>query len=526
MEILIDTILLDLDEDEESLPLKVMKVLSLERPVPVRIIRKSLDARNKKHIHYRYRVIAAIDDRDSERLLGLPGVSPAARDTEPVRVPAALKGARIAVIGSGPAGIFCAMRLIEHGAEVHVFERGKPVEDRIRDIHALENHGVLNRESNVLFGEGGAGTYSDGKLTARTKRPEAQWVFSRLVDMGAPASILYDARPHLGTDMLAAIIRNIRACICSRGSSIHYSERMDDLIIQGDAVKGFVTSLGREHRYDHVFLAPGHSARDTYDMLRARNVALSAKPFAVGARVEHPREMIDSIQYGASKFRDMLPAAEYALTYKNTSTGKGTYTFCMCPGGRIINSSSEPGGSCVNGMSNSRRDTPFSNAAIVVTVGPADWGPGPLDGILFQRKIEEAAFLCSGNSAYAPAQRITSFMKNKIDRALPPSSYRPGIVPASLRDYIPEQIAEELLLGLRAFDKRMKGFITEEGVLVGAETRTSSPVRIVRDKSFQSVSHRGLFPIGEGSGYSGGIISSAVDGIRAADTACALLNKQ
>ena len=261
-------------------------------------------------------------------------------------------------------------------------------------------------------------------------------------------------------------------------------------------------------------------------MLRARGVALSAKPFAAGVRVEHPREMIDSIQYGASKFRDMLPAAEYALTYKNTSTGKGTYTFCMCPGGRIINSSSEPGGSCVNGMSNSRRDMPFSNAAIVVTVGPADWGTGPLDGILFQRKIEEAAFHCSGNSAHAPAQRITSFMKNMLDRGLPASSYRPGIVPARLRDYIPEPIAEELLLGLRAFDKSMKGFITAEGVLVGAETRTSSPVRIIRDKSFQSVSHRGLFPIGEGSGYSGGIISSAVDGIRAADTACALLNKQ
>ena len=516
MDIIVDDIVLHPDEREETLGAVIADRLGMQRPPAWRILRKSLDSRKKRSIHYRYRLAVNVPDTDAPGLLGLPGVAPCLEGPAPAaaRCPA---GGSVAVIGSGPAGLFAALRLIDAGVRVTIFERGRTVDDRMKDIVSLESEGALNRESNVLFGEGGAGAYSDGKLTTRTSRPESAWFFRRMVDMGAPGSILYDAKPHVGTDMLSRILVAIRTYIASRGSSILFNHRVDDLMMSGNSVRGLVTSDGFEHAFDRIVLATGHSARDTYEMLDRCGVALAAKAFTAGVRVEHPRELIDTIQYGKPGFSRPLPAADYRLAFRDPVTGRGVYSFCMCPGGKIINSSSEPVRLCTNGMSYSARDLGFSNAALVVTVGVDDFGCAPLSGIALQRSIEEKAFISGGGGFRAPAQRVSSFIRGKSDAGLPQCSFRPGVSPARMDEFLPEWITGPLRAALPEFNRRMRGFITAEGILLGAETRTSSPVRVMRGDDFQSLSHRGLYPVGEGAGYAGGIVSSAVDGIRAAD---------
>ena len=516
MKLIIDNIVLRPDEDESSLEGTLARALGLEPPPDWSIVRKSLDSRNKRSIHYRYRIMVSVPDEKGQRLLGKDGIS---LFTEPA--PAAVKAvpspAHVAVVGTGPAGLFCALRLAEAGVSVTLFERGAQVEKRMHDIDGLEKDGVLDCESNVLFGEGGAGTYSDGKLTTRTSRPESRWFFARMVEMGAQQSILYEAKPHIGTDRLALVVKNIRRYLEGRGCSFRFAARVDGLVIREGCVLGLVSG-GDEFLCDRVVLATGHSARDTYAMLEKSGVALARKAFAMGARIEHPRETIDDIQYGRPAFRRALPAAEYLLACKDPDSGRGVYSFCMCPGGRVINSSSEQGRLCTNGMSFSARDLAWSNAALVVTVTPEDFGgAGPLAGIQLQRKIEEGAFRCGGGKFYAPAQKVTSFLTRTPDASLPESTFRPGVRACLADDYLPDWITGPLRFALKNFDRKMKGFITEHALLIGAETRTSSPVRVSRGEDFQSVSHRGLYPAGEGSGYTGGIVSSAVDGIRAAD---------
>ena len=501
------------DKGEEELRDAVKERLCGAEFSNLKMIKKSLDARDKGDIHYVCTV--TVEVRESDYKPGTAGVEPAVEEELP-EAPKAGRSAPVVVAGAGPAGLFCALRLIEAGLKVIVFERGRPVEERSIDIDKLESGGILNTESNVLFGEGGAGTYSDGKLTARTRRPESAWFFSRMIQFGAPPSIAYEAKPHIGTDVLSQIVKRIRTHIVDSGSEVHFNSRVDDILLNNGAVCGVRLSSGAEIEAESVVLAAGHSARDVYSMLKRLGVRLEKKGFAAGVRIEHPAELIRDIQYGRSAYRNILPPAEYSLTYRNEKSGRGVYSFCMCPGGRVINSSSENGMLCVNGMSFSDRAGEYSNSAIVVTVHPEDLGDDVLAGIELQREIETEAYNQGGGNYRAPAARVGSFLSGKFGAGLPENTYRPGTAETDMT-FLPQWMADELKKALPAFDRKMRGFISSEAVLIGAETRTSSPVRVERNEALESYTVSGLYPAGEGSGYAGGIVSSATDGIRAAD---------
>jgi uncharacterized protein len=525
MDLVIDNITLSPDQQVSNITAVLRSRFGIDGDFSFKILRKSLDARDSHGIVYRYRLMVSVTPEDAERLLEYRGVT----RYEEKRFPAPVHDCRdlkVLIVGSGPAGLFCALRLIDYGAEVQILERGKQMEERLRDIAAIERNGVLDEESNVLFGEGGAGAYSDGKLNTRIHRPEIEWVFNTLIRFGAPVSVLYDARPHLGSDGIRRVVKNIRRYILESGSGVRFNEKVVDFIVRNNAVTGVRTASGNEFFCPQVVLAAGHSARDIYELLDQKGVAIASKGFAVGLRAEHPREHIDAIQYGTSKFKGMLPPAHYSLIWNNSASKRGIYSFCMCPGGMVINSSSEKDGLCINGMSNMAQDSGFSNSAIVVTVQPEDLGPGPLAGIEFQRGIERKAFRETHGQYYAPAQRITDFINEGSSDKLPPVSYRPGVMPTNLHRYMPQWISKELLEALRRFNRNMKGFISDHGVLLGVETRTSSPVRILRNDGYESVSHKGLYPAGEGAGYAGGIISSAVDGVKAADAIASNVKNQ
>jgi len=520
MKLQFDNIALRPDEDETNLPLIVAQRYSIPVPEDLFITHKSIDARKKSDIVFRYRVAAEVPEIVAELLLKNAEIS-IFEEVQPVP-PLRIKGeAHVSIVGTGPGGLFCALRLIEAGVHVELFERGKSIDERMHDIKLFEQEGVLNLESNVLFGEGGAGTYSDGKLTTRTHRPEIDWFFKRLVDFGAPSPILYESKPHLGTDRIRNIVKNIRNHIIASGSKVYFNTKIDDCIIHDNCITS-VRAGGAEYNCSNLVLAMGHSSRDMYELLYAKGVELEKKGFAIGVRVEHPAALINDIQYGNSLYKKHLGAAEYRLAWNNSQTARGIYSFCMCPGGSVINSSSEKNRLCTNGMSFSHRNSQYSNSAIVVSIGKDDCGKTPLAGIEFQRRIEEAAYDGAGGGYYAPAQRITSFLENKIDSTLPAVSYKPGVTPTNVRKIFPDWLSGEIVSGIQYFNNKMKGFISTNGVIIAAETRTSSPVRIMRDESMQSVSVNGLYPVGEGAGYSGGIVSSAVDGIRAAD---AIINK-
>ncbi len=516
MKLVIGDISLRPDQPESRIGTILHDEFGLEKNPDYKILKKSLDARKKERIRYRYRILVEVSDEKGRELLAGETVS----EYRELAFPAVKKtAARITplIVGSGPAGLFCALRLIESGITVTILERGRPVHERMKDIALLENKGELNPETNVLFGEGGAGAYSDGKLTTRTNRPESAWFYEKLVEHGAPGSVFYEARPHLGTDGVRSLVRNIRKTIIDSGSEILFGKKATSLLVRDGAVHGVTVSGGEEIPGSPVVLGTGHSARDVYRFLSEQNIRLEKKDFAVGVRVEHPAELVRDIQYGNSEFIEKLPPAEYFLARTSRKTGRGVYSFCMCPGGRVINSSSESGRLCTNGMSNSLRDGGFSNAAIVVSVRGDDIDGDVLSGIEFQRDIESRAFETGGNDFTAPAQRITSFLDKKTDYALPGTSYLPGIVPAMVDNYLPSWVTEEIRNALGEFDRKMRGFVTGEGLLIGAETRTSSPVRVARGENMESLSVRGLYPVGEGAGYAGGIVSSAVDGIRAAE---------
>ncbi|MGL4370087.1 MAG: NAD(P)/FAD-dependent oxidoreductase, partial [Spirochaetota bacterium] len=455
----------------------------------ITIVKRSVDARKKDRVVWRYRVRCMVAEKDLA-LIGGEGTveeeSGFCAAPEQIQRPMS-----VVVVGSGPAGLFGALWLSERGADVTLIERGKCVEERASDIRRLEKEGILDQESNVLFGEGGAGTYSDGKLTTRIHKPHIEWFFSQMVRFGAGDSILYDAKPHVGTDVLSRVVGNIRKELVRRGSSVIFSEKMTELMTEGEKVSGIRCASGKEYRADAVLCAIGHSARDTYEALCAQGVCLEKKGSAVGMRIEHPAEFINSAQYG--RFAAVLPAADYRLVWNDPVTKRGVYSFCMCPGGEVVNSSSQDGMLCVNGMSYSRRDLPFSNAAIVTSIHPGDIPGGPLDMIRFQQMIEAKAYQMGGGAFRSPVQKAASFIAGR-DGAQPKQiSYRNGGNAARLDQLYPDWITEPLKKGLSHFDRMIKGFCAE-GVLIGAETRTSSPVRIVRNAAMQSVSTKGLFP--------------------------------
>jgi uncharacterized protein len=524
----INGLALSIGEGQELLHSRAASILGVPPEVvtELRVIRRSIDARRARPPRFVYLVSVRLADGLS--FSGgevVPGVivteePPLAneRGNAPSGRSISSPEQRPVVVGSGPAGLFAALILARKGVPVLLLERGKAVPERLADVRLFWEEGILNPESHVHFGEGGAGTFSDGKLTSRVKNPYTAWVKQILADMGAPAEILVDARPHIGTDCLRAVVVNLRNRLLDMGCEVRFGARVTDFIIRRGRLEGLVVNSSEEIRTELLVLAIGQAADDTYRKLEERGVALAAKPFAVGLRVEHPQEIINRTQYGKWSGYSGLPPADYLLTAKLAEMNRSVYSFCMCPGGQVIGCSAEPGGVITNGMSRYQRDSPYANSAVVVNVGVEDLGgKGPLAGLMFRRHWEEKAFLAGGGNYFAPVQRLTAFMAGSWDSSVIRCSYLPGIMEAELRDVRPPFVVAALKRGFGEFERKMPGFVTGEATLIGVETRTSSPVRIIRGSDGQSVNVAGLFPCGEGAGYAGGIISSALDGIRAAE---------
>lgn len=487
------------------------------------IKKRAIDARKKSDIKFVY--IVDFEVKNEERILaGLQENPHLARvAVEPEFLPTGKQRLEYppVIVGSGPAGLFAALYLARFGYRPILVERGPRVEERARAIERFWEKGILDPEANVQFGEGGAGTFSDGKLTTRVRDDRAEDVLADLVKAGAPEEIAIDAQPHIGTDLLREVIRNLREEIISLGGQVRFQARVTDLQLEGDRVTGVVINGGEVIASPIVILATGHSARDTYAMLKERGVALEQKPFSIGLRIEHPQEMVDVSQYGPRAGHPKLGAASYRLSERFEDMDRAAYTFCMCPGGHVIASSSEEGGVVTNGMSSHARNSGIANSAFVVSVKPDDFpSRDPLAGVEFQRIWERKAFEAAGRTYRAPAQRLEDFILDRpskhLEGELSPT-YRPGVVPANLQECLPAYVAAAMKRALPVFDRRVKGFSQPGAVLTGVETRTSAPVRIARNEALESVSHRGLYPLGEGAGYAGGIMSAALDGIRGAE---------
>lgn len=515
---------LGLQEDEERLKIETAKSLKISENAwqKFRVVRKSLDARRNRPPRFVYTIEIELPD-DTGLLLGTVKGVTVAKAPESIKPLSWTRRKKLeyqpVIIGSGPAGLFAALTLAMQGVPVRLLERGGEVGSRVKAVNLFWEKGIFSRENNVQFGEGGAGTFSDGKLTSRAKNPLADWVKGVLAEMGAPSAILTDAKPHVGTDNLRKVVINLRKKLTGLGCEILFHARMSGLVLHRGRVKGVIVNDEEEVQTHHLILAPGQSADDTYRMLQEHGIALEPKPFAMGLRVEHPQELINRIQYGSWWTDPLLPPAEYVLTAQVPVMNRGVYSFCMCPGGRVIGSSADAGRIVTNGMSDAHRDGPFANSAVVVTVRTEDFAAekaDPLGGLAFRKQWEAAAFALGGRNYHAPAQGLRDFLASR-EGVLPQStSFCPGVRAAALRDVIPRFVAEAMKAGLQLFERKMPGFICREAVLIGVETRTSSPVRIKRAENGQCLGIEGIYPCGEGSGYAGGIISSALDGIAAA----------
>ncbi len=435
-------------------------------------------------------------------------------------------GPPVVIVGAGPAGMFCAYELARAGVRAVIVDRGKPVQARRRDLKGLTQHGVVDVDSNYCFGEGGAGTYSDGKLYTRShKRGDVRDVIEILAIHGAPEQILVDARPHIGSNKLPKVITALRERLAAAGSEIRFGARATELVVKDGRAIGVRLADGAEVIGRAVVIASGHSARDVHGMLARAGVRLEAKPFAMGVRIEHPQPLIDQIQYGRAAGHPKLSAAAYRLAF-TPSDGRGAFSFCMCPGGWIVPAATEPDGVVVNGMSLSRRDSPYANSGLVVAIELADLERLNIDGVALQRQLEQAAARAGGGELRAPATRATDFVRGKASSTVPASSYQPGLAAGdvgAVLDATGLPLAARLREAFGAFDRQMRGYLTEEAVLVGVESRTSSPVRVPRDaQHLTSPDLAGLYPCGEGAGYAGGIVSAALDGMRVARAIIAL----
>jgi uncharacterized FAD-dependent dehydrogenase len=475
-----------------------------------KIIKRSIDARSR-HVVFRMLVRAYIDEE--------PDNTVARQEYKNVA-----NQKSVIIVGAGPAGLFAALQCIENGLKPIVVERGKDVKQRRRDLAAINKEGVVNTESNYCYGEGGAGTYSDGKLYTRSnKRGDVNKVLQWFVNHGADEDILIDARPHIGTNKLPHIITAIRETILNYGGEILFNAKVTDLIIADGKINGVIINQTEELLANSVILATGHSARDIYYLLDEKNILIEAKPFAMGVRIEHPQQIIDSAQYHCDTRSEFLPPAYYSLVEQ--VKGRGVFSFCMCPGGIIAPCATEQDEVVVNGWSPSKRNNPFANSGTVVQVTLEDVpGYHPLRMLEFQKEIEQKAFEAGAGNLVAPAQRMIDFVENRLSIDLPKNSYLPGIKSAMLDNILPEFIAESLKSALPVFGRKMKGYYTNDAILVGVESRTSSPVRIPRDKeTLQHPQVSGLYPCAEGAGYAGGIVSAAIDGMSCANAIKQLL---
>jgi uncharacterized FAD-dependent dehydrogenase len=482
-------------------------------------LKRSIDARGRK-VLVRFKVDVYASDPP-------PGLLTAAINYQEVS-----NKPVIIIVGAGPAGLFAALRCAELGYRPVVLERGLDVRSRRRDLAAINKEHKVNPESNYCFGEGGAGTYSDGKLYTRSKkRGDVQRILNLLVQFGATPEILYDAHPHIGTNKLPAIITRIREQIESAGGEVRFNAKVTGFLQEKAEVKGVQLADGTQLAAEAVILATGHSARDIYELLPRQNIRVEAKPFAMGVRAEHSQQFIDSIQYHCPDRGPLLPAAAYSLVHQTTYKGeqRGVFSFCMCPGGFIVPAATAPGEVVVNGMSPSRRDSRFANSGIVVAINLEDMDlkqHGEMAGLRMQEQLEQAACQLAGGTQTAPAQRLLDFVKGKASTSLLETSYQPGLASVLMKEVLGPNLHTRLVQGFEAFGKKMPGYLTNEAQIVGVESRTSSPVRIPRDpETLQHPDWKGLFPCGEGAGYAGGIVSAAMDGERCAEQAVAMIGK-
>ena len=486
------------------------------------IIRKALDARRKNNISFVYTLDAQVSLPEGQVLAALNDDKNVAIAIE--HVPETIIHGesklqhRPVVVGLGPAGMLAALTLAQHGYRPLVLERGRNIDERTKDVAKFWQTGQFDEKSNVQFGEGGAGTFSDGKLTTRVNDPLMRQVLDVFVQAGAPAEITYMHKPHIGTDKLRGMVKHIRQQIIDLGGEVEFEAKVTDIEIKDGEITGLIVNENRKVPCEIALFAIGHSARDTYTMMHNRGIAMEAKPFAIGVRIEHPQDLIDKSQYGVSAGHANLPAADYSLVYHDKDTRRTAYSFCMCPGGLVVAAASETGGVVTNGMSLYNRGSGISNSALVVNVTPEDFGSDVLGGIEFQRKYERLAFACGGSNYHAPLQTVGDFLAGSIGSTTyhTKPSYRPGVMAADLRQCLPAFVVDTLVRALPEFDRKIKGFAHAEAILTGVETRTSAPVRIVRSNDYTSVNTQGLYPIGEGAGYAGGIMSAALDGLNSA----------
>ena len=511
---------ISIDEDEDKILDYACKKIDISENVVISwsIFKKSIDARKKDKIYFVYTIDLVVEDErlilKKNRKKGVISVDQKTYDYKRLDY----KGEKPIIVGMGPAGLFAGIVLSELGLNPIILERGKDVDNRARDINEFWEKGVLNPESNVQFGEGGAGTFSDGKLTTLIKDSRSRKVLEYFVNANAPEEILYVNKPHIGTDILREVVKNLRKKIISNGGAVRFGSKVTDIIIENGQVFGVRINNEEVIKSNRVILALGHSARDTFHMIHEKGLHIEQKGFSIGVRIEHPQELINKNQYGDSFKHEKLGAAEYKLSghYENN---RSAYTFCMCPGGYVVAASSEAGMVVTNGMSEHKRDHVNANSALLVSVFPKDFGSEhPLAGVEYQRNIERLAFIEGGSNYCAPAQKVGDFLNNRAskDCGKVHPTYTPGVKAGDLRKCLPEYVTDTLKAALIDFDKKIIGFAQEDALMTGVETRSSSPIRITRGEDLQS-NIKGIYPAGEGAGYAGGIISAAVDGIRIAE---------
>lgn len=524
MSLKINNISLNIEETTEELKRKAAKKLKIDITdiQEINIIKESIDARKKDNIKFNYSInVKALREKEILKKINDKDVILEKEDKiEDFQFGNIKLNSRPVIIGLGPAGLFSALKLARNGYNPIIFEQGEDVDSRTKTVEEFWNgNSKLNIQSNVQFGEGGAGAFSDGKLTTRIKDPKCAFILRELVAFGAPKEIIYQGKPHVGTDILKIVVKNIREEIKSLGGEVHFNSKLENIDIKNGKLRG-ITVNGNEMPCEALILAIGHSARDTYEMLRNRGVFMEPKAFAIGVRIEHPQSLIDESQYGKYATHQRLKAADYKLAYQSSKLNRGIYSFCMCPGGVVVAAASEENRLVTNGMSYHARDLKNANSALVVTVGENDFeGNSPLKGMDFQRKYESLAYNLGGGNYKAPVQLVGDFLKDKqsVKLGSVEPSYSNGFEFRELKECLPSYVTTGLQEGITKFDSKIKGYAMNDAILTGIETRTSAPVKISRNDDLQSISAEGLYPAGEGAGFAGGIISAAVDGIKVSE---------